>query len=79
MICVLFSLHVNYLFFSLVAKQLIFFIAPMIFMFGHVPGGVGGGGGTLIFSSYVVSGPASALHPKTYQEFQAPQKNYLKF
>ena len=31
----------------------------------------GGGGGTLIFSSYVGSGPASTLHPKKYQEFQA--------
>ena len=36
----------------------------------------GGGGGTLIFSAYVGSDPASALHPpKKYQEFQAPQKN----
>ena len=41
----------------------------------------GGGGGysqTLIFSSYVGSGPASTSHPKKYQEFQALQKN-LKF
>ena len=36
----------------------------------------GGGVGTLIFSAYVGSDPASALHPpKKYQEFQAPQKN----
>ena len=33
-----------------------------------------GGGGTLIFSSYVGSGPASTLHSQKYQEFQAPQK-----
>ena len=32
------------------------------------------GGGTLICSAYVGSDPASALHPKKYQEFQAPQK-----
>ena len=37
-----------------------------------------GAGSTLIFSSYVDSGPASAVHPTKYQEFQAPQK-YLKF
>ena len=35
----------------------------------------GGGGGTLIFSAYVGSDPASTVHPKKYQEFQAPQKN----
>ena len=38
---------------------------------------VGSQGGTLIFSSYVGSGPASTVHPppqKKYQEFQAPQK-----
>ena len=35
----------------------------------------GGGGGTLIFSAYVGSDPASALYPKKYQEIQAPQKN----
>ena len=32
------------------------------------------GAGTLIFSSYVGSGPAYNVHPKKYQEFQAPQK-----
>ena len=32
------------------------------------------GGGTLIFSAYVGSDPASALHPQKYQEFQAPPK-----
>ena len=40
------------------------------------------GKGTLIFSSYVDSGPASTIHPKKYQEFQAPKKKkkkYLKF
>ena len=31
-------------------------------------------GGTLNFSSYVGSGPASTPHLKKYQEFQAPQK-----
>ena len=30
-------------------------------------------GGTLNFSSYVGSGPASTLHPQKYQEFQAPK------
>ena len=30
----------------------------------------GGGGGTLIFSAY----EASTIHPKKYQEFQAPKK-----
>ena len=34
-----------------------------------------GVGGTLNFSSYVGSGPASTVHPKKYQEFQAPQIN----
>ena len=32
-------------------------------------------GGTLILSAYVGSGPASGVHPKKYQEFQAPPKN----
>ena len=36
----------------------------------------GGGGGTLIFSSYVGSGPASTVHQKKYQEFQAPPKKF---
>ena len=31
-------------------------------------------GGTLIFSAYVGSDPASTVHPKKYQEFQAPKK-----
>ena len=31
-------------------------------------------GGTLIFSSYVGSDPAFTVHPKKYQEYQAPQK-----
>ena len=34
----------------------------------------GGGGVLWYFYAYVGSGPASALHPKKYQEFQAPQK-----
>ena len=34
-----------------------------------------GGGGTLMFSSYVGSGPASYVHPKNCKEFQASQKN----
>ena len=39
-------------------------------------GPVGGGGAvTLFFSSYVGSGPASTIHLKKYQEFQAPKKN----
>ena len=39
-----------------------------------------GGGGTLNFSSYVGSGPASTLHPPNkYQEFQAPQKYIWNF
>ena len=32
------------------------------------------GEGTLFFSSYVGSGPASTIHPKKYQEIQASQK-----
>ena len=40
------------------------------------PGPQGGGGVVLsFFSAYVGSGPASTVHPKKYQEFQAPQKN----
>ena len=34
---------------------------------------------TLIFSSYVGSGPASTFHPQKYQEFQAPKKKIIKF
>ena len=34
-----------------------------------------GGGGSLIFSSYVGSGPASTLHPKNIRNFKHPQKN----
>ena len=30
--------------------------------------------GTLIFSAYVGSDPASTFHPKKYQEFQTPPK-----
>ena len=53
----------------------------MIVMRQSWGGGGGGGGGyshTLIFSSYVGSGPASTVHPKKYQEFQTHKKN-LKF
>ena len=35
---------------------------------GGVPS-QGGGGGTLIFSAYIGSDPASTVHPKKYQEF----------
>ena len=37
------------------------------------------GVGTLIFSSYVGSGQASTVHPKKYQEFQAPQIDIWNF
>ena len=40
-------------------------------------GGWGGGGVLSIFLHYVGSDPASTLHPKKYQEFQAPKKQYL--
>ena len=33
-----------------------------------------GGGGYSNFSAYVGSGPASTIHTKKYQVFQAPQK-----
>ena len=36
-------------------------------------------GGTLIFSPYVGSGPASTVYPKKDQEFQAPQNNIWNF
>ena len=39
----------------------------------------GGGGGTLIFSSYIGSGQASTVYPQKYQEFQAPKKNIWIF
>ena len=35
--------------------------------------------GVLYFSAYVGSDPASTVHPKKYQEFQAPPKKYLKY
>ena len=38
-----------------------------------------GGGGTLIFSSYLGSSTASTVHPQKYQEFQAPQINIWNF
>ena len=39
----------------------------------------GWGGGYSHFSSHVGSGPASTVHPKKYQEFQAPQINIWNF
>ena len=53
-----------------VGKIRIFFF--IFFSVGLIP--LGEGGGTLIFPSYVRSGPASTVHPIKYQEFQAPQK-----
>ena len=38
-----------------------------------------GGGGTLIFSPYVGSDPASALHPKIISGISSTPKKYLKF
>ena len=38
-----------------------------------------GGGGTLIFSAYVGSDPASALHPKKISGISSTPKKYLKF
>ena len=43
------------------------------------PGGGGGGGGTLIFSAYVGSDPAFALHPKKISGISSTPKKYLKF
>ena len=42
------------------------------------PGG-GGGGGTLIFSAYVGSDPAFALHPQKISGISSTPKKYLKF
>ena len=42
------------------------------------PGGGGGEGGTLIFSSYVGSGPASTFHPKKILEISNTPKKYLR-
>ena len=39
----------------------------------------GGGGGTLIFSSYVGSGPASALQPQKISGISSTPEKYLKF
>ena len=36
-------------------------------------------GGTLIFSAYVGSDPASALHPQKISGFLSTPKKYLKF
>ena len=38
-----------------------------------------GGGGVPSFFSYAGLGPASTVHPKKYQQFQAPQKNIWNF
>ena len=40
---------------------------------------VGGGGGTLIFSAYVGSDPASTVHPKKISGILNTPKKYLKF
>ena len=45
---------------------------------GWVAQGRGRGGGALIFSLYVGSGPATTLHYQKYQEFQAPKKKYFE-
>ena len=39
----------------------------------------GGGGGTLTFSSYVGSAPASAINPPKISGIPSTQKEYLKF
>ena len=39
----------------------------------------GGGGGTLIFSAYVGSDPASTVHPQKISEISSTSKKYLKF
>ena len=48
-----------------------------------VCGGGGGGflprGGTLIFSAYVGSDPASTVHPKKISGISSTPKKYLKF
>ena len=36
-------------------------------------------GGTLIFSSYVGSGPAPTVHPQKISEITSTPKKYLKF
>ena len=63
------------------AVDLLLIINPS-FVIAHTTVCGGGGwypGGTLIFSAYLGSDPASTVHQKKkYQEFQAPQK-YLKF
>ena len=46
---------------------------------GGGPRGGGPRGGTLIFSSYIGSGPASTLHPKKISEISSTPKKYLKF
>ena len=38
-----------------------------------------GGGGTLIFSAYVGSDPASSFHPKKISGILSTPKKYLKF
>ena len=42
-------------------------------------GGGGAGGGTLIFSAYVGSDPASTVHPKKVSEISSTPQKYLKF
>ena len=43
------------------------------------PRGVCGGGGTLIFSAYVGSDPASTIHPQKISGISITPKIYLKF
>ena len=54
----------------------LYYIKTLIIEAGYqIPEGVGGGGGTLIFSSYVGSGPASTLHPKKKSGISSTPKN----
>ena len=51
------------------------FIPMLIFKKKTGQNSQGGGGGSLIFSSYVGSGPASTLHPKKISGISSNQKN----
>ena len=52
-----------------------FIVVDLLFIVAPIVCRAQGGGGTLILSSYVGSGPVPTVHPKKYQEFQAPQKH----
>ena len=54
------------------ALQSLYTMVAPIMQHRHVPGW--GGGGTIIFSAFIGSGPVSTVHPKKNQEFQAPKK-----